>query len=167
MNVVTPTYYSPAFAESLSQYFLSHLAPYEAQEVVTEGKNWTRKESRRIPLELPTIEYWCVINKIHTQRVYEWAEIHPEWADALARARAWQKHLLIQGGLLGVYESKFAQFASINLTDMRNTIMMEGGITVQQLQSPEERGILSALAQEIGKRIAQGSLPKQITNDVT
>ena len=45
--------------------------------------------------------------------------LYPEFSLAYTRAKQMQKDLLVQGGLLGVYDSKFSIFVAQNFTDMR------------------------------------------------
>ena len=91
--------------------------------------------------------------------LHEWRDKHPEFSAALVRVKLKQKEILVQGGLAGTYESRFAQFVAINFTDMRQKIDIDMGI------GPSERlieGQVRQIAQEAARAQLKGviDIPK-------
>jgi hypothetical protein len=155
MGAGRPVEYNPKICDELKAYFASHASCFIEEKIVTVGKGWQREEKKRYPTEIPTIEYFCCTRNIPKSSLYMWAEKYPELSDALTWARDWRKHLIIAGGSMGIYDSKFIQFAAVNLTDMRNQLNIENNINIPQL-GQDGMPVLGEIAQEVGRRIAQG-----------
>ena len=58
----------------------------------------------------------------------EWCKRHPEFSEAYTCAKELQKQHLIECGLLGLFNSKFAIFTAKNITDMRDKQEIEHDI---------------------------------------
>lgn len=52
--------------------------------------------------------------------IIEWGKQHPKFSEAYAHAKELQKQHLIQCGLLGLYNPRFAIFTAKNITSMRD-----------------------------------------------
>jgi hypothetical protein len=155
-----PTDYKPELCDDILEFFGATEECYRESEVTVGGKNWERTETKLLPTKLPTLEGWACKHGIHPGTVWDWTQRHPDFANAVTRVKAWQKQLLIQGGIMGVYDSKFAQFVAINVTDMRNTLTVDNNLQLTLRRDPKELEMMAEMAREIGARIASGQLPQ-------
>jgi len=160
VNDGRPTRYYPELCDELLKFFGAVEEPYRETDVTIGGKNWERTEVKLLPNKLPTLEAFCWKHKLLPEYISRWVDEYDDFRQAVTLVKAWQKELIVQGGLSGVYDSKFAMFTAINVTDMRNTITYDAHVTVQQLRDPAERRLLADMAKEMGSKIlqAQGKL---------
>jgi hypothetical protein len=86
-------------------------------------------EGKVVPNYLPTVEKFCVQEKIAVSTFYLWAQAHSVFSEAFSTARSAQKDQIIQLGLLGHYKEGFAKFVAVNVTDMRDQRDMAVGTT--------------------------------------
>lgn len=102
-----PSKYTAKMADKLLAFFLRE--PYQMIE--------TKKGPVMMAADFPTVEGFCASAEIGKETFYRWVEEYPEFRDAFARARARQTEILVVNGLLGNYNSGFAQFVAINCLD--------------------------------------------------
>ena len=155
-----PSHYLPEYCQDIIDFFSKEEDPYYVEEVTTTGKSWTRTEKQRVGRKLPTLARWCVMHGIHRQTMLEWAERYPDFGDALARAKEAQEDLLANGGLLGVYDSRFAGLVAMNFSGWKTAnVAIDGDLRVTHLRDPQERHLLASMADRITKAIqGQGEL---------
>lgn len=117
-----PTRYLRKYCRELVEYFYGHEL-YKEVEIPHYDKNgnisWIDK--KRIAGELPTMEGFAQKIGISYKTLWEWKKRHGEFRNAYAHAQGIQKDMLIQGGLMGIYQANFAIFVAQNLTDLRDS----------------------------------------------
>ncbi|TXH46553.1 MAG: hypothetical protein E6Q97_29245 [Desulfurellales bacterium] len=91
-----PSKYDPIYADKLLEYF-SNAEPFQ---IVTDEKG---KQSL-FPNKLPTIERFAASIGVDPNTIGNWANAHPEFFGAINEAKAMQRDMLIQGGLMGSYK---------------------------------------------------------------
>jgi|GEM_PF-2705992 hypothetical protein len=146
-----PTKYRREYCDLLLKHFDS--TPFRLGEIVKSGKNWSVHEDKLLPNPLPTLEGFAWILGINMDTLHEWRDKHPEFSAALARVKLKQKEILVQGGLAGTYESRFAQFVAINFTDMRQKIEIDGTFSAGERLTDEK---VRQIAQEAARQQLRG-----------
>lgn len=113
------TKYKQEYCEKIIKFF--DIEPTKEVDVVTTFKNKTTREStEERPNHLPFFADFAAKIGVNGDTIVEWAKKHKEFTAAYTRAKALQKQHLVTCGLLGLYNSKFAVFTAINITDMRD-----------------------------------------------
>jgi hypothetical protein len=137
-----PTKYKKEYAQDLLDYFKKNLKAYE-REVVPNGEGRTRTEVT--PLDLPTFQEFAAIHcNVCVDTLLEWTKAKnedgslkfPSFSEAYKRARDIQTAILIKGGMVGVYDARFAGLASKNLIGwsekVESTVTEVPGMTIQE-----------------------------------
>jgi|GEM_PF-1269475 len=118
-----PSKYKSEYCEAIISFF--NRKPFD----VVKGEDENGKEivltdkfgnAVMQPCMLPTFEGFAISIGVHRDTLNEWLKHHDEFSDAYARAKDYQKEILIQNGLFGNYEKTFAVFTAKNVTDMRD-----------------------------------------------
>lgn len=128
-DIGRPTKYKPEYAEMLIEFF--SVDPTIEKETVykgKDGKEWSKME--RVASYLPTFERFAENIGVDDKTLENWYKAkrtsgsprYPEFFRAYIRAKQMQKDILIQNGLLGGYNARFALFVAMNATDMREKV---------------------------------------------
>lgn len=155
-----PTKYKSEYCDKLIKFF--DAKPYKDVRIRrrSKGGRFTYSQSHRVGEPLPTLRAFAKSIKVGVSTVYDWldkdhASFHQEFSDAFTRAREIRKDVLIEGGLLGVYNPLFAKFTAINLTDMRDTKeVKQSGEVTHRVYTQEETDLLRAFARDRMRDIA-------------
>ena len=83
-----------------------------------------------MPVDLPLLEDFAKEIGVHRATIHEWSTAldkkgklkHPEFSDAIKKAKDMQKSILIHNGLNGGYDKTFAIFTAKNVTDMKDQV---------------------------------------------
>jgi hypothetical protein len=135
-----PTLYQPEFCRQILDYF--DVEPYR---VVTRVNKRTGHEYSELAANpLPTLAGFASQIGVARQTLHNWGKEHPEFFDAIARAKATAEYVLVTNGLLGLYHARFAIFVAKNYTDLRDVT----DVTVQENPKPRS-------AQEVIERIRE------------
>jgi hypothetical protein len=113
-----PTDYYPEICQKLIEYF--DRKPEEPQWYQSTPGDQGGDTVRAGGCEFPTIEGFCAKYKISKQTFHNWTKKHKEFMDAYSLARQCQQHILITNGLKGHYNSNFAKFIALNITDYKD-----------------------------------------------
>lgn len=105
-----PTKYNPKYCEEIIKFF-----DREAFTVVGTRENGTEVMA---PCKLPTFEGFAISLGVNRDTINEWVKQHDDFSVAHKRAKDYQKEILMQNGLLGLYDKTFAIFTAKNVTDM-------------------------------------------------
>ncbi|GAF94266.1 unnamed protein product, partial [marine sediment metagenome] len=84
------------------------------------------------PSSIPSICGLALKLNIHRDTIYRWGKEEKPFYDTLERLRQKQKDFLLYHGLTRGYDSAFAKFVSVNMTDMRDKI--DSNITQETIQ---------------------------------
>ena len=137
-SVGRPTKYKSEYCQAIIKFF-SH-KPYISKKVITTGKNDYKKESfQLVPNAFPRFDRFADSIGVNGDTLVEWTKAvypdshpkagqlkYPEFSAAYTRAKELQKWFLIENGLTGLYNPRFAIFAATNITDMREKIQHQG-----------------------------------------
>lgn len=129
-GVGRPSVFRPEFCQMLLSFFRIDLErEVEVTKQDKEGKPVTVVET--VLNRFPTLTRFADSIDVTRQTLHDWATAveedgatlkHPEFSYAYARAKDLQESLLIEGGMSGVYEPRFASLASKNLIGWRDQI---------------------------------------------
>jgi hypothetical protein len=121
---------------------------------------------------LPMLEDFAESIGVHPQRLYEWATRtspdgklkHPDFADALDRARNMQDITLVRGGIAGVYNGTFAVMAARNRMGWRNEVEVEK----TEDEAYPDRAVLDAIYAKVtaGKKERDEAAKNRVIPDV-
>lgn len=114
-----PTKYTPAICQRLMDYFLQH-KPYSRISTMFGPKE--------DPFDLPTLAGFAVLIGVHRDTLHEWENaknkagklLHPEFSDAIKKAKTIQEHYLVTNSLRGNYDRTFAIFFAKNVLGWRD-----------------------------------------------
>lgn len=118
-SVGRPTKYKKEYCEEMLKFFN---IPHTRIEYKTKlDKNGDIKEIEiERPNSLPTFEkFACNIN-VCVDTLHEWKKVHQEFSEAYRQCQQLQKDMLIDLGMLGLYNAPFTQFVAKNITDMKD-----------------------------------------------
>jgi hypothetical protein len=131
-----PTDYRPEFVDEMISYF-----NIEVQSIIDvdykdkDGK--TQIEKKVVTNTFPTLTRFAAKLNVTRDTLYEWSTAkdkagalkYPEFSYAYARAKDFQESLLVEGGMAGIYEPRFAVFAAKNLAGWKDQIETTGEVT--------------------------------------
>lgn len=120
-KVGRPTDYDPKYCDELIEYF--DVEPYREVEVTItykDGRTETRDEER--PNDLPTLAGFARKIGVHRDTLHEWANAvdnegnlkHPDFSDAIKKAKEFQEDIWDTNGMKGHYVAPFAIFFGKN-----------------------------------------------------
>lgn len=139
-----PTDYRDEFVDEIVSYFDIPVESVVDVDVVDkDGKTVTEK--RVVINTFPTLSRFASTIGVTRETLHDWATAknpdgtlkRPEFSYAHARAKDMQDALLVEGGLSGRYEGRFAVFAAKNLIGWKDQIETTTEITVTS--APVER----------------------------
>jgi hypothetical protein len=147
-----PTKYKNIYCQMIIDYFKRE--PFTQEKIITTYKDGTTKEGiKLIPCNFPTIEGFAVSIGVCHNTVLNWLNDNPRFLSAYNYAKACQKDILTQNGLLGLYNCLFAKFVAINSTDMVDKQEFVNTNTNTNIQIPE--GLTEDEYKELFKRKQQ------------
>lgn len=111
-KVGRPTKYRPEYCEKILEFFSQ--APFQEIKCPDTGN------IKRFGNPMPFLSTFAKEIGVNQDTLHEWSRVHPEFSEALKKAKSLQKEFLITNGLLGLYNPTFAIFTAKNITDMRN-----------------------------------------------
>jgi hypothetical protein len=170
-----PTVYRDEYCQRLIQYFRIEVERTEAVVVPdAKAEGGTRTEMVKVPNTFPTLTRFADSIDVTRQTLHDWATAtvdtpdgprlkHPDFSYAYARAKDLQESLLIEGGIAGVYDSRFASLATKNLIGWRDQVeqTIEANVTTtstDDLDAIYQKGIEAAKrAEEEAKARAAAS----------
>jgi hypothetical protein len=140
-----PTKYKKEYCKEIIEFYSCEpfedidLPHYDNDGVTVK---WTDK--KRMANKLPTMVQFAKHIKCGVSTVYDWldpdhASYQKEFSDTYIHAKRLQKDVLIQNGLLGLYNPAFAKFVAVNFTTMRDKQDTESQITVNISAKPIEK----------------------------
>lgn len=136
-----PTLYDPTLCDQLDAYFAKE--PWtEAERTIERRDGSTVTEMVRHPCELPTLAGFACQIGVHRDTLHEWTKIHPEFSDAIKRAKAHQERILVGNGLCGLYEGPFGIFTAKNVLGWRDKQDIDLG-------SDPDRPLIAKVVREI------------------
>lgn len=103
-----PSKYDPKYCEEIVKYF--SIEPYDV---------WGEK---KVPNDLPLFCGFAASINVSRDTLLEWTKKHDEFSGAYNKCKELQKNILVVNGLLGLYNSGFAQFTAKNITDMEDKV---------------------------------------------
>lgn len=139
-----PTVYRPEFCEMMEAFFD---IPLEREVVVDvpDGKGGVAKEVRIVVNPFPTLCRFAASIGVSSDTLRKWARakrpdgtpVKPEFFWSYARARDLQETLLIEGGMSGVYDYKFAILAAKNILGWRGHVEQDVAVSVNSATADE------------------------------
>lgn len=124
-----PSRYDPKYCQEIIDYFN---VPHSEQKLVskTTGKNdYSKEEYKEVACELPFLSGFARKIDVSTQTLLDWSKVHPEFLVAYMRAKDLQHEMLHQNTLKGLYNAQYGQFAAKNITDWRDKVEVDHGLT--------------------------------------
>jgi len=128
-GVGRPTVYRPEFCQMIVSFFD---IPLEREVIVDleDGQGGVIKETRLVANAFPTFKRFASRIGVSSDTLRKWARakkpdgtpVRPEFFWSYARARDLQESLLIEGGMSGVYDCRFAILAAKNILGWRDRV---------------------------------------------
>lgn len=120
MQTGRPTKYKAEYCDLIIEFFSIH--PFEIFS--------TPFGPKRTANTMPTFHDFARTIGVNEDTVVEWATAkdvqgqlkHADFSAAYREAKTLQKWFLIENGLNGVYNSRFAEFTAMNISDMRRVV---------------------------------------------
>jgi hypothetical protein len=130
-----PSDYRPEFVSEMISYFdieVERVIEVDVQD--KDGK--TRTEQKVVANTFPTLTRFAAKIGVTRQTLHDWATAkekdgspkYPDFSYAYARAKDSQESLLVEGGMAGVYEARFAVFAAKNLAGWKDQVETTGEV---------------------------------------
>ena len=147
-----PSKYDPKFCEAIVRFF--DVPHSRIITIKTTGKNdYCKEEEKEVANALPFFSGFArKIGVVH-DTLLEWKAKYPEFSVSFTRAKELQEEMLVANSLKGLYDSRYAVFASKNITKMRDKVELEHAIDDSfekyQAMSPDE--LLQKVAKLLGK----------------
>ena len=128
-----PTTYKPEYCKMIIEYFdVDPTKVVETKYTNKKGETWTKDEIVANALRFLSMFAYSIGS--NPQRLLEWCKEFPEFQEAYTQAKELQKQHLIECGLLGLFNSKFAIFTAKNITTMRDKVEVDHGIQPETAQ---------------------------------
>lgn len=115
-----PTKYTEDMPTRLLAFFDRPLDREVEKQVATNKGVEIIKEIK--PNRLPTVEGFCAQLKISKRTFHDWVKRYDEFSHALGAAKQMQIQHLLHHGLEGGYNSAFAKFVAVNISDYREKV---------------------------------------------
>lgn len=133
-----PTVYRPEFCEMMIAFFDIPLER-EVEVDVPDGGGGFMKERRMVANPFPTFGRFAASIGVSSDTLRKWARakrpdgtpVRPEFFWSYARARDLQEALLIEGGVSGVYDYRFAILAAKNILGWRDRVEQDIKVRVK------------------------------------
>ena len=116
-KVGRPSKYKPEYCQKLIKYFDIPLYKTVIQQKMS-ASGIVKDLEVTVPNDFPTLEGFCWEIDIVPETISNWTKEFPEFFQACKKAKAMQKRFLVAHGLSGGYNSNFAKFVSVNMTDL-------------------------------------------------
>lgn len=130
-----PTEYRDEFVAEMIDYFNKPVQSWvEVDDVDKDGKAIVRKVLQTNTF--PTLTRFAAQIGVTRQTLHDWATEklpdgaprRPEFAYAYARAKDAQESLIVEGGMAGMYEPRFATLAAKNLAGWKDQVETTGEV---------------------------------------
>lgn len=139
-----PSEYRPEFVAELIAYFDIEVQKVVEVDVVAKDGT-TATEKKLVTNTFPTLTRFAAKIGVTRQTLHDWATEksadgtprRPEFAYAYARAKDAQESLLIEGAMSGVYEPRFAVFATKNLAGWKDQVETTGEVVHSMAKTDE------------------------------
>lgn len=120
-----PTKYKPEICDQLEEYF--NIPLYKVIKVQKMSSTGVVKDTQvAVPNDFPTFEGFAIdICGVDTATLQNWKKKHPDFLVSYNKCLRKQKQFLLQHGLSGAYNSNFAKFVAINITDFKDKVEVE------------------------------------------
>lgn len=123
-----PSKYDPKYCEEIISFF--SIEHYHTIKIVTTGKNdYEKVEEKEVANALPFLSGFSRKIGVNTDTLHEWKRVHPEFSDAFTRAKELQAEMLHGNTLKGLYNSQYGQFAAKNITEWRDKVEIDHGVS--------------------------------------
>ena len=109
-----PSKYNPEIQKLADDYVDSHGLYNEVTG--SDGKKIMMVNS------IPSVAGLALELKISRETVYQWGKTYSQFSDTLERLNSKQQQFLLHHGLTKNYDSSFAKFISVNLTNWRDKV---------------------------------------------
>lgn len=118
LKMGAPTKYKTSIPDQILEYFD---VPYMRKQAISENEDG-KTAYEYVPEYLPTVEGFCRKIKISKRTLHDWVAKYPNLAHALERCKAMQLDHLVQHSLNGNYNSNFAKFLAMNISEYREKV---------------------------------------------
>ena len=114
-----PNRYKPEYCDAVRKWFnVPHFKEVETTITTRTGNTIVKKEMQPVPP--PHMGAFARSIGVSKAALDGWAQKYPEFAAAYQEAKDMLAEHLIDGGLLGTFNSHFGRFVAVNLTEMRD-----------------------------------------------
>jgi hypothetical protein len=115
-----PTLYSEEMQKKADEYLDFSLFETYSKEIVVKDQIQTINLER--PNSIPSIASLALHLGVHRETLYNWAKAERQFFDTLEHLRQKQQHFLEYHGLTRGYDSGFAKFLAVNVTEYKDKV---------------------------------------------
>ena len=108
--------YRPGYCEDL----IKHFTVDHTREVDKISAKTGEKYTVEVGNKFPTLAGFAASINVSTVTLWNWGRAHPDFLNAVTRAKALSEDMLVVNTLTGHYNPNFAIFVAKNYTDMRD-----------------------------------------------
>lgn len=131
-----PTKYHDGMPDLLRKFFDVELYKTYTEEVASQGRAVAVVKSKAC--NFPTFEGFCWEYGLHHSTLLLWCTKHPNFSEAYKECKERQKTILITHALNGDYNSGFAKFLAVNVTDLKDSTHQQVEQTTVQINIDAE-----------------------------
>lgn len=121
-KVGRPTKYTPEMCDRIEEYFAKEPTTMVMVQVLNKKTGGLTRIPQEVAVELPTLAGFAASIGVHRDTLNEWERAHPEFSDAVKRAKCHQERILVANGLSGRYQGALSIFALKNLHDWKDKL---------------------------------------------
>ena len=136
-----PSKYDPKYCDEIIKFFD---VPHSERVIASRatGKNdYEKIEYKVVGCSLPFFSGFAHKIGVATMTIQEWSKVHPEFSCAYARAKELQHIMLHENTLKGLYNPHYAIFAAKNITDWRDKVEIEHGLTDETFEKYRQASV--------------------------
>jgi len=122
-----PTDYRPEYCQQIIDFFnVPATKVLKTKELDKSGE--LVETERTVANDLPILAAFCCLLGVHRDTLHEWATRHPEFSDAVKKAKEHQERILVANGMQGYYDKTFAIFTAKNLIGWRDKLEIDAKV---------------------------------------
>jgi hypothetical protein len=122
-----PSKYKPEYCQQLVDFFSGPKNERVKKAYITGKNKYEKTEYETVPCDLPFFSAFArKIGVDHETLTSEWPKQYEDFSVAYNTAKQLQKEFLVTNGLRGLYPPASFIFTAKNITDMRDTQVLEG-----------------------------------------
>lgn len=130
-----PSKYKPEYCENIIEYFTRPLIKNVVTKTITKGDGSEEVVEEIKGVAPATIFGFAASIDVSIDTINEWTRVHPEFSDAVSKAKAIQANHLITNASEGLVPNSFAIFMMKNITNWVDKVESKVDATVKTYEN--------------------------------